>query len=273
MPRVLHQTLAEDPVRKRTIIIGDVHGCLDELKQLLDKAEYDATTTRVVLVGDLVNKGPYSAACVSYARKMNFNAVRGNHDVAALRARARREALRDGGASSDDAVGDDEDKYAYTDAWSAADVAYLEGLPYTLHLAADGVLVVHAGLVPGVALEDQSVEAMCTMRNLVTRDEEGARDEARNMNGARRVRWLPTPRANEGEAWAAIWRPGDGSAPADVEHIVFGHDAKRGLQRHEFTTGLDTGACYGRDLTALVLPERRLVSVRARRVYSAPGGG
>lgn len=111
------------------------------------------------------------------------------------------------------------------------------------------------------------------MRNLVRQGEKGTRDEVGDRKDARRVRWLPTSRADEGEAWAAIWRPGDSSAPTGVEHIVFGHDAKRGLQRHEFTTGLDTGACYGRDLTALVLPERRLVSVKARRVYSAPGGG
>ena len=49
-------------------------------------------------------------------------------------------------------------------------------------------------------------------------------------------------------------------------------DAKRRLQRHEHATGLDTGCCYGGELTALVLPEWRLVAVDAGREYTVPGG-
>src|SRR5919197_884614 len=44
----------------RTLVIGDVHGCLDELRALVAKAGVTADD-RVVLVGDLVSKGPDSA--------------------------------------------------------------------------------------------------------------------------------------------------------------------------------------------------------------------
>ena len=42
------------------IIIGDVHGCFDELKLLLAKCEYEEGKDMLIFVGDLVNKGPKS---------------------------------------------------------------------------------------------------------------------------------------------------------------------------------------------------------------------
>ena len=44
----------------RLVVVGDIHGCHDELLMLLDKVHYDNKVDNLVLVGDLVNKGPYS---------------------------------------------------------------------------------------------------------------------------------------------------------------------------------------------------------------------
>ena len=150
----------------RTIIVGDVHGCLDELKSLLQACGFDASTDHVVLVGDLVNKGPHSAETVAYARESGFACVRGNHDDAALFAH---EARSEAGARGSDSKYS-ELKYAWVDALGEADLAFLQELPHALRLAREEVLVVHAGVVPGVPLAEQRAEDMTTMRNLVRAD-------------------------------------------------------------------------------------------------------
>lgn len=66
------------------IVIGDVHGCLQELKLLLQKCKYSPKEHTVVLVGDLVNKGNLSASVIKYCREIGAYCVRGNHDCKAI---------------------------------------------------------------------------------------------------------------------------------------------------------------------------------------------
>ena len=226
----------------RTIIIGDVHGCLDELRDLVQRCG-GAGGARVVLVGDLVAKGPDSAGVVQWAREAGAEAVLGNHDAHLLR-------HRPGAPRSDEA--DARPHHAdVARTLRRVDWEWLAALPLSIAVEAEarsdggrghGHLVVHAGLVPGVALEGQKREHLLTLRSITA--------EGR-----------PSKRI-EGVPWASRW-PG----PA---HVVFGHDAVRGLQRWKHATGLDTGCVYGGELTALVLPKGELVSVTARRAYAKP---
>lgn len=223
---------------RRTLIIGDVHGCIDELQELLRACAW-SREDRVVLAGDLVAKGPDSAAVVHWARELGAEAVRGNHDEHVLRwYRA-------------DAAAREEMKFRrehrqVIETLGASDWRYLAGLPAFLRLPEHGVLVVHAGLVPGRPLEAHAEKDLLNMRSLTPEGEPSARIEGEGF--------VP---------WASRWK--------GPETVVFGHDAVRGLQRHSHAYGLDSGCVYGGALTALVLPERRLVSVRAKRVYSEPG--
>lgn len=209
----------------RTLLIGDVHGCIDELRALL-RACAAQPSDRVVLVGDLVAKGPDSQAVVQFARESGLLAVRGNHDEHVLRAREAVAQLKPWHREVVQTLREE-------------DWAYLGALPFWLRLP-EGVVAVHGGLVPGVALEAQRPEDLVSMRSL--------REDGR---ATRRI---------EGVPWASVWQ--------GPEHVVFGHDAIRGLQLYPHATGLDTGCVYGRELTALILPERRLVSVPARRAYA-----
>jgi hypothetical protein len=59
---VVHQAVEQQQLGPgRLVLVGDVHGCLDELRQLLQKAGFMQGSDNLVLVGDLVNKGPKSA--------------------------------------------------------------------------------------------------------------------------------------------------------------------------------------------------------------------
>ena len=68
----------------RVIAIGDVHGCIDELQELLRRCDYRPGDL-IVFLGDLVSKGPDSIAVVQMAREIGAIGVRGNHDFEVIR--------------------------------------------------------------------------------------------------------------------------------------------------------------------------------------------
>src|SRR6185503_9519621 len=122
----------------RTLVIGDVHGCLDELRALVVEAGVTPDDD-VVFVGDLVAKGPDSAGVVAWARERGAAAVLGNHDEHVLNAR----------------LGDGKAKQLHRDVaatLSAADADWLTELPLWHRLSVTGAsyVVIHAGMVAGV---------------------------------------------------------------------------------------------------------------------------
>lgn len=215
---------------RRVLVVGDVHGCLAELGDLLKTAGYTAED-QLILAGDLVAKGPESAGVVALARELGALAVLGNHDAHLL---AVRNGRRSGHAHR-----------AVASSLTPDDWRYLERLPLLIDVPEANTLVVHAGLLPGVSLESQDRDLLLTLRSF---DADGR----------------PSKRSHGGTPWAARW-PGP-------RFVVFGHDAIRGLQRHPFALGLDTGCVYGGRLSAVWLNDRRIVQVPARRVWQQPGG-
>jgi hypothetical protein len=213
----------------RTFVIGDVHGCLDELRALVAAAGV-TDDDQVVFVGDLVAKGPDSAGVIAWARERGAAATLGNHDDHVLQAHAGTESAK-------------KEHRELAATLSKADIAWLASRPLWLRIAGldEPHVVVHGGMVPGVPVEKQARENLLAMRSI---DADG--------HATKRI---------EGTPWGALW--------TGPEYVVFGHDAVRGLQQHPQATGLDTGCVYGRELTGLWLPGHRLVSVPARRAYAA----
>lgn len=210
-----------------------MHGCIGELRELLDVAGW-RPEDRLVLAGDLVAKGPDSRAVVELARTHGALAVLGNHDAHVLKGR--------GGAL--DALKGTHREAARS--LTEPDWQYLERLPLWLDFPELNTLVVHAGLLPSVPLAQQPRHLLLNLRSL----------EA-DGSGSTRV--------EGGVPWASRW-PGP-------RFVVFGHDALRGLQRHPHALGLDTGCVYGGQLSAVWLPERRLVQVAAHRAWVPVDGG
>jgi diadenosine tetraphosphatase ApaH/serine/threonine PP2A family protein phosphatase len=139
----------------RTIVIGDIHGCYDELTALLDKLGVTGDD-RIIAVGDLIVKGEKNREVLDlFMSDARFSSVLGNHDLAILR-KWRKEDVKLNSRQKECKRELKEGRERYS--------AYLASLPLTIEAGAH--LIVHAGVRPGVALEAQTVEDLTELRTL-----------------------------------------------------------------------------------------------------------
>jgi len=232
-------------------VIGDVHGCYDELMTLLEKLGYDTTEPnrvvppqgrKAVFVGDLVDRGPNSPAVLRLVTRMVRDGralcVPGNHDVKLLRKlRGKDVQLTHGLAET----------VAQLSAETPDFLREVEQFVDSLvghYVLDDGKLVVaHAGMKQQyVGRASQRVREFALYGETT-----GETDEF----------GLPV-RHN----WAAEYR---GRAA-----VVYGHTPVPEADWLNNTLNIDTGCVFGGKLTALRWPERELVSVPAARTYAQP---
>lgn len=81
MPQL--KTLEENH-RGRDFIVGDLHGCYQDLMHSLDCQNFDPIADRVISVGDLIDRGPDSHSCLSLTKEPWFHSVWGNHEAMML---------------------------------------------------------------------------------------------------------------------------------------------------------------------------------------------
>lgn len=236
-------------------VIGDVHGCADELLKLLDLMGYQISQTgdatwpvsvvppqgrRAVFVGDLVDRGPKSMLVIKIVRRMIADGhaltVVGNHDEKFLRwlkgndvtvSHGLEQTIRDFEGEPDGARDDL--------------IVFLSEIPIHLWLDGGKVAVAHAGiLAPMLGKSEKHVRRFCLYG-----DTEGKRDK----------QGLPIR-----YHWAAAY---EGKTT-----IFYGHTPVPNADWVNNTLCLDTGCCFGGALTAVRWPEREIVSVPAFKVYS-----
>ncbi len=235
-------------------IIGDIHGCFDELLDVLIKLGYQTfynahTYTlshpegrKVVFVGDLVDRGPKSPVVVRFVMDVVRSGagfcVAGNHDVKLVK------ALRGRDIKMSHGLKESMEQFSLESPEFKSQAAeFLDSL-VSHYVFDDGKLVVaHAGLKEEMHGRGSGQVRAFSMYGETT----GETDEF----------GLPV-RHN----WAADYR---GKAM-----VVYGHTPVQYAEWLNNTICLDTGCVFGGALTALRYPEKELVSVPARQQYYEP---
>lgn len=255
--------------------IGDLQGCIDPLRRILDAIRFDPAEDRLWFVGDLVNRGPDSLACLRFVRSLGDRAVSvlGNHDFHLL---CSAEGLVH--ARPRDALGD---------VLQAPDrEELLEWLRHRPLMHVDGEFaMVHAGLVPEwtvprareLAAEVEAALQGAGWRGFLAelygnepdrwRDDLAGVDRLRAIvnamarlrvctrDGRMDLKFHGEPGEKIGKRVPWFRMPGRASA---THTIVCGHWSALGLHLADGVIAIDTGCVWGDCLTAIRLGDRRL---------------
>ena len=261
-----------------TYAIGDIQGCYHSFQQLLERIDFNFSRDRLWLVGDIINRGSGSLQTLRwiYQHQAAVTMVLGNHDLHAL-------AVAEGFVSPH--------KHDTLQSILAAPDR-MELLHWLRHQpmihAADGYLMVHAGLLPqwdvGQALA-LGAEVESALRD------EGYRDFLVNMYGNQPAYWdedlrgmdrlrlitnaMTRLRACTIDGHMDFRFKGElGDMPAGLmpwfelpdrrsrdTDILFGHWSAMGLQRRPHLFALDSGCLWGGQLTAMRLQDRQIFQV------------
>ena len=238
-------------------VVGDVHGCLAELRELLDRLGYAPDDPadpgslishpegrRLIFVGDLVDRGPDSVGVLDLVRRLvsagRAFCVAGNHDEKLLRYLRGKDVRVHHGlertvAQMEALPTDDRRRF------EAESRTFLDGL--VSHYVLDGgrLVVAHAGLK-----REYQGRSSSRVRSFALYGETDGEVDSFGLPIRRR--------------WAQDYR-----GPALV---VFGHTPVRAPERLNNTVNIDTGCCFGGALTALRYPEGDLVAVPAHVTYA-----
>ena len=259
--------------------IGDVQGCFAPLEQLLETIRFDPSRDRLWFVGDLVNRGAESLACLRFVRSLGERAVAvlGNHDLHLVCNAEGVEEPRPRDTLEDILAAPDRDEL----------VRWVRHRPL-MHVER-GFALVHAGLLPqwtvpqarSLAREVEAALQGPEYRALLERmyGDEPARwsddlegyDRLRvvinamtrlrvvDARGAMVLRFKGEPDEAPNPSWTPWF---DVRSRANRDHVVVcGHWSALGLFVRDDVLALDSGCVWGRSLTAVRLEDRAIFSV------------
>jgi bis(5'-nucleosyl)-tetraphosphatase (symmetrical) len=258
-----------------TYAVGDVQGCAEELRRLMESVHFDPAADTLWLVGDLVNRGPASLAVLRLLQSLGDRcvAVLGNHDLHLLAVAAGHARLR-----ADDTL---DEVLAAPDCNEL--LAWLRACPL-LHVEGAHAMV-HAGLLPQwdiTTARARAEEIETALRgpdhdtflahlygSKPTRWDDGLRGADRLrviVNAMTRMRFCSTDGEMEFASKGGLDSAPQGYLPwFDVpgrasgrQTLICGHWSALGLVQRPDLVALDTGCAWGGSLTAVCLEDGRV---------------
>lgn len=244
-PKVLKINFTE---AERLIVVGDVHGCLDELELLLKKAE-PGPKDILVYVGDLVDRGPYSAEVVHYVRAQQKSwlgkvlCLLGNHEEKHIRWRRHETTKRIDPTYKNPMKVARPEFLEIQNKLTDDDIAWMAELPSGIHIDRSfdlprlPRLITHAGLIEGKVWR-QANKALIRNRYI---DRTTLHPVKYDIVG---TQFVQPPGS---VIWDELW-------PANGARVVYGHIV-HGLEKVRVNNncyGIDTGCCFGGALTIYI---------------------
>ncbi len=263
---------------KRLVVLGDPHGCLTEVRKVLDVIRFDPAADEFWSIGDNIDRGPNPLGVCRFLMGIGVHTLLGNHEVKVLR-RLEWEGREPRPGESLPKLDAEAQRSFEAIREDAEVVRWLREAPLGHYEPESNVVLVHAGIKPGRPAQHVLNFTPPWGGAETTRE---SKDLLREVPFIRFVRprqdgsCFQVEHGKEGpddEFWAQRWSP---RAP----HIVFGHQSFREVRRYPNATGIDQGCCFGGALTVAVIPlgERdprgwTFHSIPASCAHSAPPAG
>lgn len=242
---------------EKYLIVGDVHGCIEEFMHLLDTINWWRYPRQIISVGDLLDKNPgYDnyQRILTFCRDYKVWLVPGNHEEKHLRFEERDLKERQTGRKNQMAPAKDPSKHE--DFWATRlqllslcskgwdPFRWMSQFSYYYYIPDTDMCVVHGGLEKDRKPEDTLEKVICRVRNLDPKT-------GKMVHLAKITEETPF--------WTEVYE-GD-------TFILYGHAPTLKPRETKNTLGLDTGCVYGNTLTGYLYPEKVIVSVNAKQAY------
>lgn len=263
-------------VIRRDIIIGDVHGCSDELNLLIKRVK-PTHFDKVYFLGDLIDKGPNVNGVfdliLNLSDKTLVQSVLGNHEEKLIR------FLRNTASKRNFYMKDMAQTMKSLVQLEPLHLAFIRDMPVVITLSSDWwsrAVLVHGGIIPNTELRELENKTLDKIKdkNLIKLANKLIRVRHIDKDTKKMVSLERT--TDNDIFWAKLYN-------GEFGHVYYGHSPQYGNlnYRFDYATGLDNGCVFGGYLSAqlriheykndvYVGTEYREVHVNAKRKYSEP---